>query len=359
MIFNSKSRKILTAVSLSMLLAAPCVSTALADTPAAPAATGQKQSKTLQDGTYAVDLHFYNSTTHKDSMAQNFIAGSNVVVQNHQIKNVIVHFDLSKLPASFEAMAGGKKLDSIISSLTINRQNGTKSNVGADGKKFDFTFAGNAYKEGKGELKITINIFGGMNEGADAVFGALPAKAYETPTPAAPSHTEPSTPVNTSSSQQTTPPLATTTKGESTTATSKPDTKKDEKPAPAKPAQPTKVATKKYVLKHNAYLYNKNGKRIGKKTVKAGKAIKAVGIKVINGVKYCQLSKNKFIKADNIVGHKRTLKHNAYIYHKNGRHYGKLLRKGRKVTTYGSAIKLHGKRYYHITANKYIKVANF
>lgn len=57
---------------------------------------------------------------------------------------------------------------------------------------------------------------------------------------------------------------------------------------------------------------------------------------------------------------KRTLKHNAYIYKRNGKRANhRTLRKGHRVSTYGRAIKLHGKYFYHISKSTYVKRANF
>ena len=57
---------------------------------------------------------------------------------------------------------------------------------------------------------------------------------------------------------------------------------------------------------------------------------------------------------------KRTLKHNAYIYKKNGKRANKkVLKKHHRVNTYGRAIKLHGKYFYRISKNTYVKRANF
>ena len=57
---------------------------------------------------------------------------------------------------------------------------------------------------------------------------------------------------------------------------------------------------------------------------------------------------------------KRTLKHNAYVYKKNGKRANKkVLKKGHRVNTYGRAIKLHGKTFYRISKNTYVKKANF
>lgn len=53
------------------------------------------------------------------------------------------------------------------------------------------------------------------------------------------------------------------------------------------------------------------------------------------------------------------LTHNAYIYKSNGTRYGKkVLKKGKTVNVLGQK-KIHGKKYYRIGKNQYVKVSNF
>ncbi|WP_290627298.1 SLAP domain-containing protein [Lactobacillus sp.] len=87
----------------------------------------------------------------------------------------------------------------------------------------------------------------------------------------------------------------------------------------------------------------------------------------INGAEYYQIAnKPDFIKASNVDGTKRTLKHNAYVYATSTKRANRVtLKKGTKITTYGSSYKFkNGKRYYRIegatkTKKMYVKVANF
>lgn len=113
------------------------------------------------------------------------------------------------------------------------------------------------------------------------------------------------------------------------------------------------------MVKHNAYLYNAEGKRVGKKVLRIGSKIKASGTKEINGKLFCQLKKDCFIKAGNILGSKRTLQKKAYIYKNNGRKTKKIIKKGHEVRTYGSAIKLHHKLFYRISSKELVRKANF
>lgn len=194
-------------------------------------------------------------------------------------------------------MSQGQDMTKLISSLTINGVPGKVENVAADHSSFDFVFGPQAYQAGKGKLAVSLQVMGRtMNENADIVLGKLTG---------------------------------------------------------------TKTPAKSYTLKHNAYLYNAQGKRVGKKVLKAGKKIKASGTKTINGQLFCQLSHKRFVKAGNVLGNKRTLKKNAYVYRHNGKRTHKLLKKGKQVTIYGSAIKLHGKNFYHISATRFVRKANF
>lgn len=57
---------------------------------------------------------------------------------------------------------------------------------------------------------------------------------------------------------------------------------------------------------------------------------------------------------------KRKLIANAYIYNKNAKRLGTMYyKKGTKVATYGEAIKINGKYYYSVGSGKYVKRANF
>lgn len=90
-------------------------------------------------------------------------------------------------------------------------------------------------------------------------------------------------------------------------------------------------------------------------------------IYVIKNVKYYKvINAPDYIKAANVDGTKRTLKKNAYIYATSNRRANKnVLRKGTKITTYGSSYKFkNGKRYYRIegatkTQKRYVRVTNF
>ena len=59
------------------------------------------------------------------------------------------------------------------------------------------------------------------------------------------------------------------------------------------------------------------------------------------------------------TGKARVLKHNAYVYDKNGkRKKHQALKKNHSVTCHGKKKTINGKKYYKIGKNKYIKAAN-
>ena len=113
---------------------------------------------------------------------------------------------------------------------------------------------------------------------------------------------------------------------------------------------------------HNSYVYDENGTRKTREYF-AGETVKTYGTKLIQGKKYYNLGNNDFVKAVNITGVNRKLKHNAYIYTKKNKKVKRLgrkvLKKNKKVRTYGGAVKMHNKRYYIIGKNQFVKKANF
>ena len=63
---------------------------------------------------------------------------------------------------------------------------------------------------------------------------------------------------------------------------------------------PKKNTGKARVLKHNAYVYDKNGKRKKHKALKKNHSVTVHGKKTIHGKKYYKIGKNKYIKATNL-----------------------------------------------------------
>ena len=127
-----------------------------------------------------------------------------------------------------------------------------------------------------------------------------------------------------------------------------------------KPAD--KVAKK---VMHNAFIYDKDHKRVGTKTLAAYSNVNVYGAatKLADGSLVYQIGDNEYVMADNIDGTVRTLTHNAYVYKTSTKRADRrVLRKGAKVTTYGAPYTFkNGKAYYRIggPAKQYVKVANF
>lgn len=117
-------------------------------------------------------------------------------------------------------------------------------------------------------------------------------------------------------------------------------------------------------FKHNAYRYNKNGKRIGTGYITKGSTYYSKGAYRIHGKKYHKLDTkgNIYIKDGNLstrrLTNQVTLKHNAYIYNIHGRRINRQkLYKGVSYFIYGSRY-INGKKYYQIGAKEYIKASN-
>ena len=132
-----------------------------------------------------------------------------------------------------------------------------------------------------------------------------------------------------------------------------------------------KAASNKITLVRNAYVYDKNGKRLDKymgsakyTTIAKGVTVTSTGTKTINGVKYYDLGGGAYIKAVNVDGKaasstsslskgtKAKFVSNSYIYDKNGKRISKYqgkskFVKGDSVTTYGIQT-INGKKYYQL-----------
>ncbi|WEV39960.1 SLAP domain-containing protein [Lactobacillus sp. ESL0681] len=120
----------------------------------------------------------------------------------------------------------------------------------------------------------------------------------------------------------------------------------------AAPAETTKT------LKHNAYVYDKNGKRANKKVLKKSTDVKVTGTKTIKGKKYYVIADGQYVKAANFTGTETKLRHNAYVYNKNGKRANKkVLKKGKKIKTFSTKT-IKGKKFASIGKGHYVKVAN-
>ncbi|RMC28360.1 hypothetical protein F5ESL0246_06250, partial [Lactobacillus sp. ESL0246] len=113
-------------------------------------------------------------------------------------------------------------------------------------------------------------------------------------------------------------------------------------------------------LKHNAYFYSKEGKRANLLIAKKGSIIATYGTEKINGHDFYLTDNGLYVDIYNVVGQKRNLVHNAFVYNRYGKRISsKLLKKNTAVITYGDPVKIHGKAYYLTINNHYVKVANF
>ena len=120
----------------------------------------------------------------------------------------------------------------------------------------------------------------------------------------------------------------------------------------------TKAADRK--LTHNAYFYNKDGKRANLLVAKKGSTITTYGTQTIGNREFYETKNGLFVAVNNFRAQKRTLKKNAFVYKKDGtRVGGKVLKKNSKVATYGDPIVIRGKSYFIIDSNRYVKAANF
>ena len=120
------------------------------------------------------------------------------------------------------------------------------------------------------------------------------------------------------------------------------------------------VVTVAKSLKHNAYLYDENGRRANKLIFNAGSVVETTGKKTINGQKYYGLPDGLYIASGNIDAKKLKLKHNAYTYNQYGHRLGKkVLKKHKYVNTYGNPVKIGHKKYYTLSKGRFVKKANF
>lgn len=171
----------------------------------------------------------------------------------------------------------------------------------------------------------------------------------------------------------------------------------------------SKASSNDITLARNAYVYDKNGKRLDKymgsakyTTIARGVTVKSNGTTKINGVLYYSLGNNAYIKATNVVGGanassssktttstkksttskttstkktstkkdsdmdaiKAKLIHNAYVYDQSGKRIKKYngktkLTKGTTVNTYGTDT-INGKDYYQLNAagTAFVKASN-
>ncbi|WEV36848.1 SLAP domain-containing protein [Lactobacillus sp. ESL0677] len=124
--------------------------------------------------------------------------------------------------------------------------------------------------------------------------------------------------------------------------------------------KPQKQST--VTVMHNAYIYDKDHKRVGTKKISSYTNTTVYGdkTKLNDGTDAYMIADGQYIDAGNVDGYKVTLNHNSYIYKtsKKRANHKKLL-KGSTVTVYGSSFTFkNGQKYYRIGKGQYIKVVN-
>lgn len=128
------------------------------------------------------------------------------------------------------------------------------------------------------------------------------------------------------------------------TSTKDPNKTKDEVPA----------VQGAVTLGHDAYIYTSKGKKT-KTLKKAGSPVVVLGYKTINKKKYYQIGKNQYVVASNIDATVRSAVKDTYLYTNAGRvEKNNPVKKGSRILTYGSQIKINGKKYYALNATQYI-----
>ena len=290
-----------------------------------------KTATTAATADQTISMNVYKTGTTQSSMAANFIGSSaRVSIANGKVQNVYIHVDGSSVFAQnmIKTMGKGKNIGDLISSLSLNGVSGTKTNISADG--LDYVFPASAYKEGKGTLTVVISLPGmPLNEQADVVLGKV---SLPTPKPATDTNKSNKTSNDNKPSQPATQPTTSNNNTNSVNTTV----------ANQNSATTSQVATttKPHVSTNNENLTSKNTTKNAKKH--ATKRAK----------KHATKRAKKYVN--------RRLKHNAYIYNKRGRRVThKVLKKGKHIKVYSKAIKIHGKYYYQISKNRYVKKANF
>lgn len=117
--------------------------------------------------------------------------------------------------------------------------------------------------------------------------------------------------------------------------------------------------TYKIKLKHNSYVYNKRGKRKGKKILRKGQVLTAFSQVKIKGKKYYRLTKGRYVKAANTAKYIDSkeltvnLIKDAPVYNGKGQLTGKTLKKGLNELVHGTTT-IKGKKYYVLKGNHYI-----
>ena len=135
-------------------------------------------------------------------------------------------------------------------------------------------------------------------------------------------------------------------------------------PTNALSSAPTEVSAAKKAAKTkkvgaNSAVYKLKGKKLvkTKKTLKVGQKVTVLGKKTVKGKVYYKVGKNQYVKAVNVTGKAAKVAKNTVLVTRSGKALknGKV-RKGQKVTVFGAAVTIKGKKYYSTLAG-YIKVS--
>ncbi|MDF7672221.1 Rib/alpha-like domain-containing protein [Lactobacillus sp. ESL0701] len=113
-------------------------------------------------------------------------------------------------------------------------------------------------------------------------------------------------------------------------------------------------------LHHNAYLYDETGQRINEVVFKTGSVVPVYGIKTIAGRDFYILDDNYYLATGNVLSTKQKLIHNAYLYNKYGKRITKqVFKRGKTVITYGEPINIRGKEFYKTDKGYFLRATNF
>lgn len=144
--------------------------------------------------------------------------------------------------------------------------------------------------------------------------------------------------------------------------------------------KPEGLSTK--TVMHAAWIYNKNGKRANMTSIGAYSKLDVFkDLRKVGNTYVYKIGHNQYVKAGNLDGNPRKLTHNAYVYNSKGhvitlkktrkvtkkirgrkvtvrQRIKALIKKGKKLTTFGGSFKIGKSRFYRVGKGQYIKVAN-
>lgn len=130
---------------------------------------------------------------------------------------------------------------------------------------------------------------------------------------------------------------------------------------PSSQAPKAKKAKNQKTIMHKSIIYDANGNSTGKMISAYNKVTVIGGAVSINNLYFYKIGDNQFVRLTNVDGYSLVLKHNAYVYKNNGKRVkkSKTLKKGNSQKVYGDPMTLNGTSYYRIGKNRYVKAVNF